>query len=138
MAGSELNRPTHSPTSVYIFYSILLIDFCKKNFSFLLFCVVKYQPIELYIQGVVMINFILQGNSGSNQKRSLRTHCPIMIRVHTEGYYFCEESCRCDIATTKNAMNLYRCKSINLCMGRSLILSREEKVTSDYDLISVL
>lgn len=85
-----------------------------------------------------MVNFNLQGNSSNKEKRSLATHCPIMVRAHTEGHHFNEEVCRCDVANIKKSMGSFRCKSTPPCMGRSLILSRGEKVTSNYELLSVL
>lgn len=84
-----------------------------------------------------MITFVLQGSSPRENKRSLRTHCPTMIRFHTQGQYFSEEICRCDLVEVQTAKNHPRCKSTSECMPRQEILSSGKDIVSIHKIRSV-
>ena len=111
MAG---HWPTHIPTSVYIYHSIILSEFCKR-------CDVLeeiYDSITidtLLKVRVYMSTFLLRGNPVSFIKISLKTHCPIMVAVHVSGTLQTEGVCRCDVAKRKEKIHPSRCKSNAPC-----------------------
>ena len=68
-------------------------------------------------------------------KRSLRTHCPIMLREHTEGHCYDEIVCRCDVAHIKTEIHPTRCKSTGECPVRKHLREQGEKVSCNYELL---
>lgn len=90
--------------------------------------------IELYNNEVFMVNFVLRKGSQSI-KRSLRTHCPIMIRHHVKGQHFDEDVCRCDVVSVKKEIEQGRCRSNNECPARKHLISIEQEVEGNYELL---
>ena len=88
-----------------------------------------------------IVNFVLLGMPSSSIKRSLRTHCPIMIREHCEGHYFDEEICRCDVKNDKKRIHPRRCSSkggLGGCPVREHVVSREKdvpRILESYELL---
>ncbi len=77
------------------------------------------------------MNALLQERSN----RSLRTHCPIMIRKHVEGNHHEEAVCRCDVKDLKQKIHPSRCGSRSECPVRTHLQERKEKVDSVYTLL---
>ncbi|MBP6948881.1 MAG: hypothetical protein KBC41_02985 [Candidatus Pacebacteria bacterium] len=66
-----------------------------------------------------MVNFVLIGFPAQELKRSLSTHCPILVRLHyLEGYRENEEICRCDLKLHKAEIHPSRCRSDKECPVR--------------------
>lgn len=89
--------------------------------------------IEHYRKGIIMVNFVLREQTEPT-KRSLRTHCPIMIRVHIEKEHYLEEECRCDVVKIKQDIHPGRCSSHD-CPAREYLISRREKVQAVHEII---
>lgn len=70
-----------------------------------------------------------------SSKRSLRTHCPIMIRKHVEGNHHEEAICRCDVKDLKQMIYPSRCSSRYECPVRAHLRECNEKVVSVYTLL---
>lgn len=84
-----------------------------------------------------MINFVLHGHSPKGIKLSLRTHCPIMIRRHSENPGDSEEICRCDVVELKKEVHGGRCRSDLDCQVRKHFTDLHQKVTSKHEILSV-
>lgn len=81
-----------------------------------------------------MVNFVLRRGSPSI-KRSLTTHCPIMMRHHVMGHQFAEDVCRCDVVWIKKEIGQGRCRSNDECPARKYLASIEQHVEGNYELL---
>jgi hypothetical protein len=79
--------------------------------------------------------FIIWENTLQPIKRSLSTHCPIMLRVHGEGHFYDETVCRCDVSTIKPLIHPNRCSSVRPCEVRTHLIAQGEKVEQHYKLL---
>jgi hypothetical protein len=67
----------------------------------------------------VRVNFIILRDPAKEIRRSLSTHCPILVRQHyINGLHECEEVCRCDLKTHKAEIHPSRCPSNKKCPVR--------------------
>lgn len=69
-----------------------------------------------------------------SKKRSLQTHCPMMLRAHTEGNTFNEDVCRCDVTFLKEKVHPNRCSSTR-CVPREIFTETVITANMVYELI---
>lgn len=92
-----------------------------------------------------MTDFVLLGHQvGETAKflhpqteiRSLRTHCPVMIRINCEGGHYDEKICRCDIVQLKMQKHPLRCSS-RQCLPRNDTTSIQGEMVASYEIIPI-
>ena len=72
-----------------------------------------------------------------HERISLSTHCPVMIRVVTNGHYYEGEICRCDVLELKMKIHPSRCPS-TYCPVRKSPDGTESGQMPKYELIKPL